>query len=135
CCLLPHLADLELDVDRLRKEGRPKPPSPDHVTIRRFPLLTTGESMTPKIPSVAGKSEAAPYGGRGSRAQLTTPQRLEEVEKLLARVEEHARFIRGVAAMQSSSAEAKDAAVAAFHERLTQLERQLGLIAEGLRLG
>jgi hypothetical protein len=93
--------------------------------------------MTQRIlPTARRKGEAIPAAaGRDSRAPLTTQQRLEEVEKLLAQVEEHAKFIRGVGAMQSSSAEAKDAAVAAFHERMTQLERQLGLIVEGLRLG
>lgn len=90
--------------------------------------------MTQRILPEARKSQAAP-GGREPRPPLTTQQRLDEVEKSLARVEEYVKFMRGARALPSNSEEAKDAAIAAFHERMTQLERQLGVIAEGLRLG
>jgi len=66
---------------------------------------------------------------------LTTQQHLEGIEKLLQRVNEHVEFMRGVDAMRGSSAEAKEAAVTAFYDRMTVLERQLGRISEGLRLG
>jgi hypothetical protein len=66
---------------------------------------------------------------------LTTQQRLEDVEQMLARVTRYVEFMRGVGALQGSSAEAKEAAVAAFHECMAALERQLGRISEGLRLG
>jgi hypothetical protein len=79
-----------------------------------------------------GETPRLPFG---SRPALTTRQRLEEVEQMLGRVTGYVEFMRGVDALQGSSAEAKGAAVAAFHDRMAALERQLGRIAEGLRLG
>ena len=70
----------------------------------------------------------------GSRPPLTTQQRLEGIEKMLERVNGHVAFMRGVDTLQGSSTEAKEAAIAAFYERLAALERQLGRISEGLRL-
>jgi len=71
----------------------------------------------------------------GSRPALTTQQRLEGIEKMLERVSEHVAFMRGVESLPSNSAEAKEAAVAAFYDRMEALERQLGRISEGLRFG
>ena len=45
------------------------------------------------------------------------------------------QFIGQAAQMTGTSAEAKERAVAAFHERLVVLERQLGRIQEDLQLG
>ena len=92
--------------------------------------------MTQRIQPAMTKSDGeAPQAGRDSRPPLTTQQRLEGIEKMLERVNEHVAFMRGVDALQGSSAEAKEAAVAVFYERMTALERQLGRISEGLRLG
>lgn len=92
--------------------------------------------MTPKVQTEAPKSgtEAMP-DRRASNPVLTTAQRLEAIEAMRKRVNGHVDFMCGVAAMRGSSDEAKDAAVAAFHDRMAALERQLEKIAEGLRLG
>jgi hypothetical protein len=69
------------------------------------------------------------------RAPLTTRERLEGIEQMCKRVNEHVEFMRGVDALGGTSAEAKEAAVADFYARMAALERQLGQISEGLRLG
>lgn len=92
--------------------------------------------MTQKREAPAKKvGGETPQPFRGSQPALTIQQRLEDVDKLLARVNEHVVFMRGAEALPGSSAEAKEAAVAAFHDRMAALERQLARISEGLRLG
>ena len=91
--------------------------------------------MTQRIDAAAQKAGETPQASWGSRPTLTTQQRLEGIEKMLERVNGHVAFMRGVDALQGSSAEAKEAAVAAFYDRMEALERQLGRISEGLRLG
>jgi hypothetical protein len=92
--------------------------------------------MTQKIDRAAQTAEReGPRLGRDWRPQLTTQQRLEAIEEMRKRVNEYVEFMRGAEALRGTSAEAKEAAVAAFYERMTVLERQLGRISEGLRLG
>jgi hypothetical protein len=92
--------------------------------------------MTQKTGTAAQKAGGkAPQEPWGARPVLTTQQRLEAIEQMLERVSGYVEFMRGVDALKGSSAEAKEAAVVAFYERMVVLERQLGGIAEGLRLG
>jgi len=65
---------------------------------------------------------------------LTTQQRLECIEQLRQRVNGYVELVCRIDSLQGASAEAKDKAVAAFHERLAVLERQLGRIHEELSL-
>jgi hypothetical protein len=71
----------------------------------------------------------------GSAAPTTTEERLQRIAALGERVAEHVRFMCGVTGLTGVSAEAKAKAVAAFCQRLTVLEEQLGRIEEELRLG
>jgi hypothetical protein len=92
--------------------------------------------MTQRIVAPPQKADGeTPDPAWGSRPALTTQQRLEGIDKMLERVNGHVQFMRGVEALRGSSTEAKEAAVAAFYERMAALERQLGRISEGLRLG
>lgn len=91
--------------------------------------------------SLTTSAAATKEGVESSRAVLrphlpsTTNERLDRIKKMLERVNGHVEFICGVGAMQGSSAQAKEAAVAAFCERMAVLEQQLRRISEGLRLG
>jgi len=68
-------------------------------------------------------------------APRTTEERLRDIEALSQRISGYVQFMAQVGSLGGTSAEAKDKAIAAFHERLTVLERQLAHIHEDLRLG
>jgi hypothetical protein len=73
--------------------------------------------------------------GRSQEGPLTTEQRLRDIERLLERVTGYAEFMCRASGMQGTSAEAREKAVGAFHEKFAVLERQLGRIHEEFRLG
>jgi hypothetical protein len=64
----------------------------------------------------------------------TLEERLQRIEALGQRITGYIRFIREVGSLTSASAEAKQRAVTAFHDRLVAAENQLGRIQEELRL-
>ena len=66
---------------------------------------------------------------------LTTEERLQHIEALGQRIAGYVRFMCEVGGLNGTSAEMKERAVTAFHERLALLESQLGRIQEDLRLG
>ena len=68
-------------------------------------------------------------------APAATDERLRAIEQLAEQVNGYVPFIRRIAGLQGSSDEAKEKAVAAFHARLTTLERHLGRICEDVQLG
>ena len=86
----------------------------------------------PARPSCAGKRPTA-------AAAKTNPGRPEDRLRLIGvlgeRLQEHVRFICGASALCGTSAESRERAVAAFCEAMVALERELGRIAEELRLG
>jgi hypothetical protein len=92
--------------------------------------------MTQKTPPAAEKAvrHALP-AGQPLRPALTLRERLDGIEQMRKRLNEYVEFMCQVEAMPSSSAEAKENAVAAFYERMVALERQLGRIHDELRLG
>jgi hypothetical protein len=51
------------------------------------------------------------------------------------RVNGYVQYLSQISSLRGTSAEAKEKAVAEFHDRMTILERQLGRIDEALRLG
>lgn len=65
----------------------------------------------------------------------TPEERVQDIEQLYGRVTEYVQFMSKVAQMKGTSAEAKDRALAAFHDRLARMERELGKIQEELMLG
>ena len=65
----------------------------------------------------------------------TTDQRLRDIAAMGQRINGYVQFICQIGNLAGTSAEAKERALAAFHERLAALERQLGRIHEELRLG
>ena len=65
----------------------------------------------------------------------TTDERLRDIAAMGERIRGYVQFMCQVGSLAGTSAEAKATAVAAFLERLTVLERQLGRIQEDLRLG
>lgn len=80
------------------------------------------------------KKQSAPAGVEGS-VPGTTGWHLEHIAALGQRVQEYVKLMSKVRGMTSSSAEAKQKAIVAFHERLAVLEQQLGRIHEELQLG
>jgi hypothetical protein len=66
---------------------------------------------------------------------LTTEERLQHIETLGQRIAGYARFMCQVGVLNGTSADMKERAVTAFHERMVFLESQLGRIQEDLRLG
>ena len=66
---------------------------------------------------------------------LTTEERLRLIEALWQRVAGYVRFMCEIGSLNGTSAEMKERAVTAFHERMALLESQLGRIQEDLRLG
>jgi hypothetical protein len=68
-------------------------------------------------------------------APLTTAERLQRIEAMGQRIEGYVQFICRVGDLTGTSAEAKEAAITAFHDRLERLESQLARIQEELKLG
>jgi len=61
--------------------------------------------------------------------------RLRDIAALGQRIHGYVEFMCQIGTLAGTSAEAKETAVAAFHERLAALERQLGRIHDELQLG
>jgi anti-anti-sigma factor len=89
-----------------------------------------GASMTPAPPPHS--VTRTPWVGN---APLTTDEGLRAIEQMAEQVNGYVQLIRRIDSLQGSSAEAKEKAVAAFHARLTALERQLGRICEEVQSG
>lgn len=65
----------------------------------------------------------------------STPEgQLEHIDALGKRIEGYVRFMHKVGKMSGVSAEAKDRAVALFHQRLSFFEKELGRIQDELQL-
>jgi len=63
----------------------------------------------------------------------TTQDRILHIRALGQRLEGYIQFMCSVRSLSNSSTEAKEIAVAAFHERLVLLERELGRIQKNSR--
>ena len=81
-----------------------------------------------KLPPI---SLRAPLG----RAPFTTDEAIQNIESMRERINGYIQFMSQVGSLKGTSAEAKEKAVAAFHERMIVLERQLGRIHDDLREG
>jgi hypothetical protein len=66
---------------------------------------------------------------------LTAEERLQHTEALGQRIAGYFRFRCQVGGLNGTSAERKERAATAFHERMALLASQLGRIREDLRLG
>jgi hypothetical protein len=95
--------------------------------VRRRQAATTATAVR-KVKAVVPAPVEEPAVG-------TMAWRLARIAALGSRIEEHVVQISKVADLKSSSAEAKNRAVIAFHDRLAALEAQLGRIHEELQLG
>ena len=65
----------------------------------------------------------------------TTDERLRDIAAMGQRIHGYVEFMCQIGNLGGTSGEAKEIAIAAFHERLAALERQLGRIHEELQLG
>ncbi|HEX9358293.1 MAG TPA: hypothetical protein VF933_31325, partial [Streptosporangiaceae bacterium] len=65
----------------------------------------------------------------------TTDERLRDIAAMEQRIHGYVQFMCQIGSLAGTSAEAKETAIAAFHERLAILERQLSRIHEELQLG
>jgi hypothetical protein len=68
-------------------------------------------------------------------APPTTDDRLRDIAAMGQRIHGYIEFMCQIGNLGGTSGEAKEIAIAAFHERLAALERQLGRIHEELQLG
>jgi hypothetical protein len=76
-----------------------------------------------------------PVNGRCQTPLLTTEMRLKEIEELLKRVNGYAEFMCRTGGLEGTSPEAREQAVAAFHERMAAMERHLSRVHDEFRLG
>jgi hypothetical protein len=81
-----------------------------------------------KLPPI---SLPAPLG----RLPFNTDEAIQNIESMRERINGYIQFMSQVGSLKGTSAEAKEKAVAAFHERMIVLERQLGRIHDDLREG
>jgi len=65
----------------------------------------------------------------------TTDERLRDIAAMGQRIHGYVQFMCQIDTLAGTSAEAKQTALVAFHERLAALERQLGRIHDELQLG
>jgi hypothetical protein len=92
--------------------------------------------MAQKNPPATDKpAKEAPPMGRGWKPAMTAEERLKLIEQMRQRINGYVDFMCAVGGLAGSSAEAKEAAVAAFYDRFTALDQQLGRICDDLRLG
>jgi hypothetical protein len=88
---------------------------------------------------MATKAKAAPAEAPQPDALPATCNTLEDrlahIQALGKRIEEHIQFVLGVATLSGTSAESKQKAVTAFHDRLAHFERALVQTLDELRLG
>jgi hypothetical protein len=85
--------------------------------------------------SVTPNRFVAALASSTAEVPLTGDERLRAIEQMRERVNGYVQFIARLDSLRGSSAEAKEHALAAFHARMTVLERQLGRICEDLQLG
>jgi hypothetical protein len=78
---------------------------------------------------------ALPPGSPWPTAPWTMEERLRRIEAMGQRINGYIEYMAKVRALNSTSGEAKEAAVTAFYERLVILEQQLGNIQRDLQLG
>jgi hypothetical protein len=93
-------------------------------------MTTTAKAPSRRRPEQAGPWPPSPWVA----PPLTTEEHLKRIEALAERIAGYIRFMGQVGTMNGTSAEMKERAVAAFYERLTLAESQLGRIREDLRL-
>jgi len=90
-------------------------------------------------PNTSSRPEPALQVEGGLQASNTPPpttdQRLRDIAAMGQRINGYVQFICQIGNLAGTSAEAKERALAAFHERLAALERQLGRIHDELQLG
>lgn len=82
------------------------------------------------VPFFGGVAQA----GVAPITSLTLEDRLQSITLMGQRINGYIQFMSQVGSLSGASAEAKARAVAAFHERLVEVEGQLGRIQEALRL-
>jgi len=72
--------------------------------------------------------------GVGPAPALPLEEHIRQIEVLGQRIDGYVRFMCQIAGLSGTSAEAKERAVTAFHERMIVVESQLARIHDELRL-
>ena len=90
-------------------------------------------------PTPSSRPAAGPQGEGGLGVSSTLPpgadERVRGIAAVGERIRGHVQFLCQVDTLGGTSAAAKEAALAAFHERLAALERRLARIHDELQLG
>ena len=93
-------------------------------------------TKTKTPPASPGRRAAVmPPPGLSQTPPWTTEERLQRIEAMGQRIQACVQFMCQIGGLGGTSGEAKDRAVAAFHERLSVLESELSRIREDLELG
>lgn len=101
------------------------------VSCSRKPSAQGNSSASSRQASVASIRKPVALPG----VPLTLEQKRREIEELVERLTRYAEFVCGADGQSGTSKEAREQAVAAFHERLVLLTRQLSQIHDELLLG
>ena len=89
-----------------------------------------------KAPASRGREQAGPWPPSAWAAPpVTTEERLKSIAALGERVAGYVQFMSAVGALNGSSEELKERAVAAFYEQMALVEGRLRRIQDDLRLG
>jgi hypothetical protein len=94
--------------------------------------MTTKAKATSR--AVARSGERKTQGELLAAPPLTMEERLHRIEAMGRRIDDYIKFMCGIVGPTGTSAEAKERAVAAFHEQLVVVESQLARIHDELRL-
>lgn len=95
--------------------------------------MSAQSTSVPARPQASGLRQVSVWANE--TAPLTTALRLERIAAMGKSIAGHVEFLAGVPDLAGTSAEAKEAAVTAFYERMLVAERQLSRVADALRLG
>lgn len=88
---------------------------------------------TPPTPSRSDKA-IRPMATKANPT-FTSDERIEAIENMRKRVNVYVDYMIAAGNLTCSSAEAKETALAAFHDHMAGMERRLARIYEELRLG
>src|SRR5262249_49661882 len=116
----------------LSPRGGPRRPGVGRGYLPSCPA-TCWSRPKPGGPSMMGKATASPRPApHAEQPPPTTEELLRAIEMMGQRINGYVQFMCQAGSRSGTSAEARERAIAAFHEKITAAERQLGRIEEDL---
>ncbi|MFO0930205.1 MAG: hypothetical protein U0736_24795 [Gemmataceae bacterium] len=109
--------------------AKPRLPRPPVPALK--PAASITKPKTPPRPAPATDAEVEPWTG----PPRSMAERLERIKAMAERINQYVKFMCDVGSLSSTSNDAKEKAVCAFHDRMVIVETQLARIHEELWLG